>query len=655
MAIVKMKKVTVIAMAEDKKALLDDLMWLSAVDVNPLSEKLSDEEWSSLANCDDLRDYSDGISDKLSLLERTLKIYRRYSKEKRSFFTPYPVLTRAEFETFSETESELLANAENAIKANSELDTITAEENRLDALRQRLLPWQRLPLRLNDTFSDKATYFIGSLPLKKDISSVTEGELVFDETTEKTAAWTECLAKDKTYAYWLVICLASQEKHILSALTDIGFNKISFPDLTGSVSENLRDIEHKKEDLAEKRATVVKQLESYAEDLTKVEKAIDILSNEKRLTSVREKLLNTQSAFMLEGWTPVDRVDDISALCEKYGAYLSIEDPTDDEEPPIKLKNAKIIQPFEGVTEMFALPTYRGLDPNFMVAPFYFLFFGMMLSDAGYGLMLAIGGFLVLKYTNIRGSMRNMIKMFAFCGVSTVIWGFLFGTFFGDAVGVISSTFFGSDVALKPLWFDPVSDPITLLIVSFIVGFIHIMVGLGLKMYMLIRDKQYFAAVFDIGSWMVLLLGIPVILVNAVIGGIMVGAGALSLILTQGREKKDIFGKILGGVGSLYDITGYLSDVLSYSRILALGLSAGVIGSVFNKLGSLGGGNFFGLILFIVIFAVGHVLNLALGVLSAYVHASRLQYIEFFSKFYESGGRKFDEFGVNAKYTEIGQ
>ena len=131
MAIVKMKKVTVIAMAEDKKALLDDLMWLSAVDVNPLSEKLSDEEWSSLANCDDLRDYSDGISDKLSLLERTLKIYRRYSKEKRSFFTPYPVLTRAEFETFSETESELLANAENAIKATAALDTITAEENRL--------------------------------------------------------------------------------------------------------------------------------------------------------------------------------------------------------------------------------------------------------------------------------------------------------------------------------------------------------------------------------------------------------------------------------------------------------------------------------------------------------------------------------------------
>ena len=655
MAIVKMKKVTVIAMSQDKNAMLDDLMWLSAVDVNPLSEKLSDEEWSSLVNCNNMTEHSDDISEKISFLEQTLKIYRKYSKEKKSIFTPYPVLTRSEFDTYYETEAEILSNAHNASKAVARLNELKAEENRLDALRERLLPWQRLPIRLNDSFSDKATYFIGSLPLKKDISSVTEGEIVFDETIEKAAAWTECLAKDKSYGYWIVICYANQEKMLLSALSDIGFNKITFPDLTGTVPDNLRDISHQKEDISERRAALIVQLEKYAEDLLKVEKAIDILSNVNRLVGVHEKLLNTETAFMLEGWAPVDRIDDVSALCEKYGAYLSVEDPTDDEEPPIKLKNPKILQPFEAVTEMFALPTYRGLDPNFMVAPFYFLFFGMMLSDAGYGLVLAVVGFLALKFTNIRGSLRNMIKLFSICGLSTVVWGFLFGSFFGDAVAVVSSTFFGSDLALKPIWFDPVSDPITLLIVSFVVGFLHIIAGLGLKMYMLIRDKQYFAAAFDVGSWIVLLLGIPVILVNPVIGGIIVGAGALSLILTQGRDKKDIFGKIIGGVGSLYGITGYLSDVLSYSRILALGLSAGVIGSVFNKLGSLGGSNFFGVILFIVIFAVGHTLNIALSILGAYVHASRLQFIEFFSKFYESGGRKFDEFGVNAKYTEIGQ
>ncbi len=655
MAIVKMKKVSVIAMAQDKDAILDDLMWLSAVDVNPLSEKFSDDDLSSLISFDDASETSADISAKTAFLERTLKTYRRYSKEKRSVFTPYQVIGRKDFDSFSEIEDGIFSNARNAEKAVLELNDIAAEENRLDVLKSRLLPWKHLPLRLNESFFEKATYFIGSIPIKADIYSVTEGEIAIGDTIEKAAAWTECLSKDKHFSYWLVVCLSSQEKMLLSSLADIGFNKISFPDLSGTVGENLRDIEERKEDLSEKRASAIKQLEKYAEDLSKVEKAVDILTNKLRLVKVREKLANTQTAFMLEGWAPVDRTDEISSLCEKYGAFLIVEDPKDDEEPPIKLKNAKIIQPFESITEMFALPTYRGIDPNFMVAPFFFLFFGMMLSDAAYGILLAVGGFLVLKFTNIRGSTRNMIKMFAICGISTVVWGFLFGTFFGDAVGVISSTFFNGDLALKPLWFDPVSDPISLLILSMAVGFVHIQVGLALKMYMLIRDKQYFAAIFDIGSWMLVLAGVPVILFNTTVGGIMIGVGVCSLVVTQGREKKGIFGKIIGGVGSLYDITGYLSDILSYSRILALGLSAGVIGSVFNKLGSLGGASVFGVILFVVIFFAGHILNLALSVLSSYVHASRLQFIEFFSKFYESGGRKFDEFGVNAKYTEIGQ
>ena len=153
----------------------------------------------------------------------------------------------------------------------------------------------------------------------------------------------------------------------------------------------------------------------------------------------------------------------------------------------------------------------------------------------------------------------------------------------------------------------------------------------------------------------ILLAGVPVVLFNVPVGIALIAVGAVGLILTQGREKKGIVGKIIGGVGSLYGITGYMSDILSYSRILALGLSAGVIGSVFNKLGSLGGANFIGVILFIIIFVIGHILNLALSTLGAYVHASRLQFIEFFSKFYESGGRKFDEFGIQLKYTELGQ
>lgn len=246
--------------------------------------------------------------------------------------------------------------------------------------------------------------------------------------------------------------------------------------------------------------------------------------------------------------------------------------------------------------------------------------------------------------------------MFMFCGISTAFWGFMFGTFFGDVVGVVASTYFGSDFALKPLWFDPVSDPLTMLVVSFVVGFIHILAGLALKGYMMIKRGNWLDALFDVGFWMILLIGLPMLILGGaftVIGAVFAIGGAVGLIATQGRSEQNIFKKIASGVMSLYDVINYLADILSYSRILALGLSTGVIGSVFNKLGSLGGSGLISAILFVIVFILGHVLNFALCALGSYVHASRLQFIEFFGKFYEAGGRKFNALGVEGKYTDI--
>jgi len=658
MAIEKMKKVTVISTADRKSELLDDLMWLSAVDVNPLSDKLEDEEWGNLIKCDGEQTIVEKIAKKVSVLEHALKIYRPISTEKRSLFTPFHELSREDFDNFMSADNGVVSAAEEAIKIEAELIKLKNEENNLDSLKKQLLPWVAIPSRLNEKISQHTSFTFGSLPLKRDLTQITDGELkISDENGEehsvKAAAWTEELSCDKELKYYLIVYLSNQEQSLFNALSEFGFNRISFPELRGTVSDNIKTINDKKEDIAEKRQELNNKLNEYAKRLSDTEKAIDILSNEKRLFEVREKVLLTQSAFMLEGWTPAERMPDIVSLCEKYGAYLIEEDPKPDEEPPIKLKNHKLVEPFETVTEMYSLPIYRGIDPDFLIAPFYFVFFGVMLSDAGYGLLLALGCFFALKKMNLRGSLRKMVKMFMFGGISTVVWGLLFGSFFGDAVGVISQTFFSGSIALKPIWFDPVSDPITLLVVSFIMGYIHIMVGLGTKMYLLIRDKDYVSAVCDIGFWMILLIGLPLFLVNSTVAAVISIIGALGLVFTQGRNKKGIFGKVIGGVGSLYGITGYFSDLLSYSRILALGLSAGVIGSVFNKLGSLGGKNIIGVILFIVIFTLGHLLNLALSTLSAYVHTSRLQFIEFFSKFYESGGRAFNELGVHGEYSDI--
>jgi V/A-type H+-transporting ATPase subunit I len=253
---------------------------------------------------------------------------------------------------------------------------------------------------------------------------------------------------------------------------------------------------------------------------------------------------------------------------------------------------------------MYALPTYRGLDPNFALAPFYLILFGLMLSDAGYGLVITVACALFIKIIKPRGNMRNMLKMFMFCGISTTFWGIMFGSFFGDIIPVFTETFFNHRVDLKPVWFNPVEDPLTLLGFSFVLGYLHIMTGIILKGYMQIRDKQYLSALFDVGFWVTLLIGLPLLAVGGAVGeagkwiSIISAAG---LVLTQGRSEKNIIKKLFSGILSLYGITGYASDVLSYSRILALGLSTGVIASVFNKLGSLMGSGVVSLIIFIII------------------------------------------------------
>jgi V/A-type H+-transporting ATPase subunit I len=252
---------------------------------------------------------------------------------------------------------------------------------------------------------------------------------------------------------------------------------------------------------------------------------------------------------------------------------------------------------------------------------------------------------------------RKTFRMFFFCGISTTFWGIMYGSFFGDAIPTIAEKFFGASVTLNPVWIDPVSEPLTLLIFSVALGLVQILVGLFIKMYMLLRQKRVVEAVCDVGLWIAVLLGIAVLAggmglgIDALfnVGAVIACAGGVGLVLTQGRSKKGIIAKLFGGIVSLYDITSYVSDALSYSRLMALGLTTSVIASVVNILGSMGSG-VVGAIMFILVFAAGHLLNFAINMLGAYVHTNRLQYVEFYSKFYEGGGRKFEPLAMETKY-----
>jgi V/A-type H+-transporting ATPase subunit I len=288
------------------------------------------------------------------------------------------------------------------------------------------------------------------------------------------------------------------------------------------------------------------------------------------------------------------------------------------------------------------------------MAPFFLLAFGIMIGDIMYGAMITLGSwYLIKKMRPAEGGLRLILKLGFLCGISAAVWGVMFGGFFGNAIPAFTGAMLGREITLRPFLFDPITQPVNLLIMALAFGFIQICYGLCLKAYSLIKHGRMIAAVCDVGFHLVLLSGAALCVLSPDVGLPVMATGALGIVLTAGRAKSNIFVKILSGLGTLYNCVNYLSDTLSYSRLLGLGLASAVIAQVFNTLGTLVGPSIFGWILFIVMFFIGHVFNLAINLLGAFVHSARLQFIEFFSKFYESGGRPFTPLFNRTKYVEM--
>ena len=325
------------------------------------------------------------------------------------------------------------------------------------------------------------------------------------------------------------------------------------------------------------------------------------------------------------------------------------------------------------MVEGYSLPGRHEVDPSAVMAFFYYVLFGMMLSDAAYGLLTVVGSaFALKKFPDMELKMRKTLRMFLFCGISTTVWGVLFGSYFGDAIPVIAQTFFHTEITVPALWFEPLDDPMRLLIFSFGVGVAHLFTGLGVQFYQLAKQKKYADALYDVVFWYLLVGGPhcgtalhgdfpehrgaalcwcrgPV----AAVAGVLAGIGAVGILFTAGRESRNPVKRFLKGLYGLYGVSSYLSDILSYSRLLALGLATSVISTVFNQLGAMLGGGVVGAIFFAVVFLIGHSMNMAINLLGAYVHTNRLQFVEFFGKFYEGGGRAYAPFAANTKHFQI--
>ena len=467
------------------------------------------------------------------------------------------------------------------------------------------------------------------------------------------------VGSDKDMFYTAALTPEERQDDVLALLKKSGFSQVTFKDMKGTVNENLERIKGEKDVLENEIKETAAEIAAAAGMRDGIEEYSDILTIRLDKEKIRSKLLKTQKTFFIEGWVPKRCVEKASEILDENGCFYTFRDPLEDEEVPVLLENPSVVVPFEAVTEMYSLPAYSGFDPTRIFALFYAVFFGMMLSDAGYGILMAAGCWVALKKFDLEGMTYKMVKLFFYCGISTVIWGALFGGWFGDIVPVFTKTFLGKEVAVSPLWFNPLDDPMKLLILSLALGVVHLFIGMGIKAYMQIKEGHWFDAICDEGFWYITIIGLIAWLgggsINETlpqIGMYMSIVGGAGLLLTGGRHNKG-FGKITGGLGNIYNITSYMSDILSYARLLALGLATGVIAQVVNTMGTLFGGGIGGLIALTVIFLFGHALNLAINALGAFIHASRLQYVEFFGKFYEDGGEAFDPFRRKTKYIKL--
>ena len=381
----------------------------------------------------------------------------------------------------------------------------------------------------------------------------------------------------------------------------------------------------------------------------------------KEPVEILNKTDSSAHTVCLTGYIPAV---DLSEVCEKltenFTVYIEHE-AVEGDEVPVKLKNNAFSEPAESVTSMYALPSAADIDPTPITSFFYYLFFGIMLSDAGYGLLMWIVTSAVNKFLNPEDSMRKNMKLFMYCGISTTLWGLFFGSFFGvDIITEIYKAITGSGLPFKYPFINPLNgDALAMLILSVALGLLQIFAGLFVKFYITAKQESFIDAVLDIGLWITTLAGFTVLALGLVtlpvlktVGLIIAAVSMLLIALTGGRKKKGLM-KVIGGVANLYDITGYVSDLLSFSRLMALGLTTAAMSMVFNLLGVMVSGGLIGKVFMVAILLVGHAVNFGLNALGAYVHTLRLQYVELFSKFYEGGGRPFMPFAFKGRYIRI--
>ena len=650
MAKLKMKKIELIAPLTESKKIIELLQRRGVVELC----RNTDEELEQT----NVNAVNGEFGKFRSTVLQALDILDTYAPEKQGINDMFGGRTEVDKHDFGSKAMELekiMNTANDIIRCRKTIADSQAEKAQLEVRADTLRPWRELDVPMNFKGTSTTAAFIGSLPF------AVEPDELEEQLPEGTSAEVVSASKEQTDLF--ILCADNVRDEAEEQLRKMGFIPISESD-SRTPDEAIRDCADKMNELEERVEAAEEAIRSHEDERKSLRFAVDYLSMRQEKYDALADLGFTGSTFVLTGYVPEKYSERLKLEIEaKHPVSITLTDPADDEDVPVLLENNRFSSPVEEITKMYAMPSKSDIDPTPVMAFFYYLFFGMMLSDAGYGLVMVIGTMIALKKLKLETSMRKTLIMFRNCGVSTTIWGALFGSWFGDIIQVVGREFFNKEIGSTALWFEPLDNPVKLLLFSFGLGIIHLFAGVAVSFHMAWKDGRKLDAFLDTVPVYLTVLGIAPIGASLLtdvppilktIGTYVLIAGVVLLVLTAGRSSKSIFGKFFGGLYALYNTaTGYLSDILSYSRLLALGLATGSIAGVINLMGTMPQNKILKLIVLVLVFIVGHTANLAINLLGAYVHTDRLQFVEMFSKFYSGGGREFSPLTVNTKYIKF--
>lgn len=634
-----MKHLRLLGMESEREALLKAMQDMECVEISSIDG--SEEALKSgFAKPDDKALMS---AQEASRAYRTaLASLDRFAPEKKGMFRKRQGVSRAAFFS-AESEENARTAAETINKDTRRLGEIESERTKNEALRATLAPWLTVDAPLGGADGALAVFF-GTAGL-----NVTDDALkALADSLDGLLTWQQA-SSDRSLRYLLVMCHGSVKERALSALRDLGFSTVSFRGMTGTAKENDKALAENLAALEKERQEIEQRIAGLGGKREALLEASDRAAIALRREEAKSRLVGTDKVFLLEGWLPADRCAALEKALKPFTCAIETREPTEDEYPqvPVQLKNNKLTRPLNMVTEMYSLPAYGTLDPNPLMAPFFILFYGIMMADMGYGLLMMIASVIISRKYRPKGTSGELFSLLGLCGISTFIMGALTGGFFGDFLTQLVAIVSPGTVFALPKLFDPLDDLTMILIGSMALGMVQIVTGMAISLIEKCKRKKFLDAFFEEITWWIVFIGIALLALGKGAAVLYVGC-ALVLLgpIVQGKG----WGKLTGVFGSLYNhVTGYFGDILSYTRLMALMLAGSVIAQVFNMLAAMPGN----VIAFIIISMLGNAMNFGLNLLGCYVHDLRLQCLEFFNKFYVDGGKPFRPMTLDTEYVDL--